>query len=254
MAKQPYENEAAMVACFLAQLKKSWSRYPYKNQSPWTVYPETGGWDLMLVHADGYQIGIEAKLSLNPKVISQALCGQHRERGPDYRAVLVPTAGCQLHMDAICSAIGIAILRVTPPDKYGYGQNWQLPNQGNEWSRDWSNWCPAERIKLPAYVPDCEAGKPSPITLTDWKIRAIKLCIILERRGHVTRADMTALSISQGRWTDLHNGLLDRSNIRGVFVAGKHTPNFRTEHPRNYVEIEADAETWLAELKIDIQK
>nr|WP_237043901.1 hypothetical protein [Pseudomonas aeruginosa]AMP35850.1 Hypothetical protein [Pseudomonas aeruginosa] len=36
------------------------------NQIPgWTCYPEAAGFDVLVVHDDGRQIGVEAKLSLN---------------------------------------------------------------------------------------------------------------------------------------------------------------------------------------------
>jgi hypothetical protein len=38
------------------------------------VYPETEGWDILLVRvSDGFQIGIQAKLALNIGVINQCL-------------------------------------------------------------------------------------------------------------------------------------------------------------------------------------
>lgn len=39
----------------------------FNNVSGWTCYPETAGFDILVVHQDGRQIGVEAKLSLNRK-------------------------------------------------------------------------------------------------------------------------------------------------------------------------------------------
>jgi hypothetical protein len=65
----------------------------YARQVPaeWIVYPETCGWDMLLVHREGgWQIGLEAKLTLNAKVLSQAIDGRRFTRpAPDFRAVLV---------------------------------------------------------------------------------------------------------------------------------------------------------------------
>jgi hypothetical protein len=61
----------------------------------WTNYNETGGYDILLVHDEtGFQIGVEAKLRLNAKVICQAMSGLNSvydHSGPDCRAVLVPS-------------------------------------------------------------------------------------------------------------------------------------------------------------------
>lgn len=61
----------------------------------WIVYPETAGFDILLVREDtGHQLGIEAKLRLNEKVIDQILPSDWsnlcNDEGPDWRAVLVP--------------------------------------------------------------------------------------------------------------------------------------------------------------------
>ena len=80
--EKPFATEGALCEAFA-----EWAR-----AEGFTVYPETAGWDMLLVAADGHQLGIEAKLSLNLKVLAQALkgCTYSAERGPDYRAILVP--------------------------------------------------------------------------------------------------------------------------------------------------------------------
>ena len=100
--EKAYATEAELVAAFCALIDPArWARNP-SDAPRWTQYHETAGWDLLLVNPDGVQIGIEAKLSLNPKVLDQALPGRWgEERGPDYRAVLVPADGLQHHMTAI---------------------------------------------------------------------------------------------------------------------------------------------------------
>ena len=57
-----------------------------REHGEWTAYPETCGWDLVLVHQTGVQIGIEAKKTLNAKVLVQALPRWRRdeENGPDF--------------------------------------------------------------------------------------------------------------------------------------------------------------------------
>ena len=78
-----FENEAHLVRAFCSTVGPAW-----------TIYPETGDFDLLLSRKlDGFQIGIEAKMSLNMKVVAQAadlaITGRSALRpGPDCRAVL----------------------------------------------------------------------------------------------------------------------------------------------------------------------
>jgi hypothetical protein len=125
MADRTFASEADMVARWLERLAAN------DRDKKWTVYPETAGWDLLLVHRDAYQLGIEAKLSLNAKVIAQALAGSNNywcKDGPDYRAVLVPADKVQLHLGPIARALGLGILTVRPPERgVIYGMN--LPDE-----------------------------------------------------------------------------------------------------------------------------
>lgn len=238
-----WDSEAAMVKDFTESVCRI-------DGQPWTVYAETAGWDLLLQHQLGYQLGIEAKLRLNAKVIDQALSGTSHYRsttGPDYRAVLVPFNKVQHHLRRICDAIGIGILAF---DGKPHRLPDLLPDETQSW-RQWPNWCPSERCRLPDYVPDVAGGAAAPVQLTPWKIKAIKLMIVLDRRGYVTRADMKALEISPTRWTDIWSGLLQRAGDRR-FVAGPQTPDFRKEHPRNYPEVEADFDVWASRAGIEV--
>jgi len=233
-----WATEAEMVGDFCAEVDKM-------REKPWTIYAETCGWDLLLVHRDGFQLGIEAKLSLNAKVVEQALSRTtsfYDSAGPDYRAVLVPESKLQHHLVTICGALGIGVIALRERHNH-----LRLPDQSRCWN-DWPNWCPAQRCELPDYVPDVCGGHSAPLKLTEWKIRAIKLCILLERRGFVTRTDFKDLQISPTRWTDAFYGFLVRAPERGGFVAGPRTPDFRREHPTNFAEIEADFDRWGAKL------
>lgn len=230
-----WETEAALVRDFVARVSVA-------GGNPWTVYAETAGWDLLLVHRDGYQVGIEAKLALNAKAIEQALSDQHssyRLAGPDYRGILVPAGKVQKHLGAICTAIGVRVIPMRD-DKWYFPD---LPNEASNYGA-WPNWCPGERCTLPDYVPDVEGGHAAPVALTPWKIKAIKLLVLLERRGVVCRRDMNLLQISPSRWTDAYLGFLAHDPGRKGYVACARTPDLRAQHPVNYAEIEADWEKW----------
>lgn len=247
----PIESEAHLVSLFCQEVERLNNERNAKRK--WTIYHETAGWDLLLVDDTGVQIGIEAKMSLNVKVLTQALPQHYSEDdGPDYRAVLVAGAGVQKDIGRLAGYLGLTVLHLsmsrwhasmpisidmTPRD---------LPD---EMSRSlysferWHAWHPRKRLALPDYLPDVEGGKAAPLMLTDWKIRAIKLVILLDRRGHVTRKDMAHLKISPTRWT-AWNGYLKPGETRGQYVRSGITPDFKAQHPTNYAQIEADWEKW----------
>nr|WP_303705446.1 hypothetical protein [Brevundimonas naejangsanensis] len=262
MTKPPdFATEADLVAAFVAQVE-AWNGNPNRKTSKWTVYPETAGWDLLLVDEAGVQIGVEAKLSLNAKVICQALPDPTwaDAEGPDYRVVLVPSRSCQLHMHPIARALGLTIIEISKSSgSYDPGRVRVVPSglpdehSGFDWDlRHWFSWLPARRCRLPEYVPDVAGGKPSPVALTEWKIKAIKLMILLDRRGFVTRRDMRLLGISPTRWTDAFHGFLSPDPIKGGYVRNGRTPDLRAQHPVNYVQIENDFQTWLPAGTLDL--
>lgn len=255
MSKAPeFEKEADVVAAFVAHVE-GWNENRNRKTSKWTIYPETAGWDLLLVDEAGVQIGIEAKLSLNAKVICQALPDSHwsQGKGPDYRAVLVPGKGCQGHFHPIAFALGLTVIEVSAsPYDWRGRRHLQinpngLPDEHSGWDYDlrhWVSWLPEQRCALPDYVPDVQGGKPCPVALTAWKIKAIKLLILLERRGGVTRRDMNHLGISHSRWTDAYHGFLTPDRIKGLYVRCDRTPDLQAQHPTNWQQIEADFAKW----------
>lgn len=240
-----FKTEAEMCAAFIRHVPTTW-----------LVYSETGGFDIVLSRiSDGLQIGIEAKLTLNAKVIDQVTEGYWgvTREGPDMRAVLIPW-GRAGSFSRICQLLGITVIEQSSKAQY---QSWwhsnkekfrpQLPDNAKRdyyWLSDgWHEWMPGKRLTLPDYIPDVAAGRSAPTQLTEWKIKAIKLSIILEKRGYVLRSDFGHLKLSASRWIVPH-GMLQRTEIKGRYIAGKYTPNFRKAHPRNYAEIEADYEKW----------
>lgn len=275
--KSEFENEAALCSAFIASLP-----------SGWTAYPETSGFDILLVRAtDGAQVGVEAKKTLNAKVLLQAIEGMYSRRGiesegPDFRAALVPMGTAGAEMKRIARYLGVTIIECREPKNFeteierraaSYGQwhpngvderqaalhrqwaerdvkaDWhpfepELPDHsGYDWRGDWADHCPAKRCKLPDYVPDVTAGASGPSQLSEWKIKAIKICVILEKRGWVSVADFRHVGIDRKRWLDM-GWLVGREGFRGHYIAGMHSLDLRRAHPINYGQIEADYEKW----------
>lgn len=234
--KQPkFKTEAELCAAFIA----------WAGDRGWTAYAETADWDILLVNrADGTQLGIQAKLQFNATLLRQVLPDRNaRERGPDYRAVLVPKAS----QDArdVCRAIGIECF-----DYYkGYSNEIYetSPNSCErrglrEFAPDLENlrydWNPPERETLPEFVPDCPAGASAPLKLTHWKIQALKICAILEIEGQITTKRIKEMKVSQGRWIIPEMGWLTKKpgGKRGEYVRGPRL-RFNEQHPVVYQQI-----------------
>jgi len=233
--KAEFASEADMCSAFISALPKDW-----------IAYPETGGFDIMLARpADGFQIGIEAKLRLNAKVICQAAEDISRYSvsapGPDCRAVLIPR-GVSEDLAGICRLLGITIIRITPGEPQYRVDPHFYPSLPGKWdSGDWHEFCPLRRIELPNWVPDVAAGKSAPVSLTPWKVKAIKLQITLARRGYLTRRDFAFLDISMSMWTQRH-WLVKAGD--GRWTAGPNLRDLSAQHPTNFRQIEADYAKW----------
>ena len=115
-------NEAALCAAFIEALPKEW-----------TAYAETAGYDIVLVGPGGVQIGVEAKLTLNAKVLAQIIDGRKYCRpGPDFRAVLVGRIVAENAV--LAKELGVTVLTLKQPfarydDLYRYGYPLQGPRK-----------------------------------------------------------------------------------------------------------------------------
>lgn len=256
-----FQTETELCAAFQETLPKDW-----------TAYNETAGFDMVLVHDTGFQIGVEAKQTLNAKVLTQAAetSARYATTGPDCRAVLVGRVSPEFKK--LADLLGITVLTVTRKDGQvsSYGTNsrtgckWfsapklprasQMKTTGcyDRWQDDhWHDHFPEARLELPEYVPDVPAGVKSPVVLSGWKVQAIKICVLLERRGYVERSDFRKLKIDPGRWM---NGVwLEMGASRGQWVKGASFPGdrFRGEHPEVFPKIDADFEKWAKEADVD---
>ena len=252
-----FDTEAALCQAFLRGVP-----------ADWLPYPETAGWDILLVHRVGcWQIGIEAKLTLNAKVLVQAIDGRRREVGPDFRAVLVGKVVAE--NAELARALGLTV--ITPKAERAetdWGSFGRFNKQGpripqfypdlpkaealerigawwGDWDREpWFDCFPTHRHKLPDYVPEVACGVPSPMILSDWKIKAMRVCVWVEKHGVITRAIFKKLGIDPSRW--MNGYWLQAGEARGDWVPGSHFPGpgMRKEHPNIYALIEADYPEW----------
>lgn len=234
-----WATEADLVAEFVA----------WAEPQGWTAYAETAGWDLLLVRIeDGFQIGIEAKLSLNAKVLCQVI--EHDRwsdrGGPDCHAVLVPAPKTVGGLATIAASLGVVVIHALGPAPKNVRRSPfspALPKLKDtlwHWHEDWPERAPDKRCKLPDYVPDVSGGHSAPVKLTEWKIAALKAVIIMEVRGFITRAEFTALRLSPSRWTQYWL----KSNGSGGWIPTTATPDFKAQHPVNYEQIKADFAKW----------
>lgn len=191
---EKYESEAALCAFFAERARAG----------GWQVHPECAGFDLLCVAGEnvvggfhvGDQIGVEAKLRPNLTVLSQLL-DHKRARGPrpNYFLALVPSA--PLEFRELAKELLFSVLT------------------GVELQRRAADAVPFERGRFVkhlstelCWVPECEVegmcgGKSAPQKLTEWKLKAVKLCIHGLEQGYLTSADFLAHGVSIARWVKL---------------------------------------------------
>lgn len=233
-----YENEAALCAAFNAWALKQ----------GWTPYAETAGWDTLLVAGDGTQIGVQAKMKFNVKVIAQTLptcwAQWYDSEGPDFRAVLI--AEQDSIADSICGALGL---------QFFFDQNWNRGfapglNSSSHHGGGWHYWNPSKRHKLPEFVPDVPAGASGPVQLTEWKIKALRIAAVLEIRGYVTREDFKRYGLDHRRWTG-PDGWLVANGTPGQWKSADGAVLFAADHPVVYPQVLAAVRAELARTPAD---
>jgi hypothetical protein len=252
-AGKMFKTEVELCAAFAAVLPPEW-----------TAYNECSGHDILLVcKADGRQIGVQAKLKLNAEVVAQAIEGEEWYRvagpNPDYRAVLVPDSTAASFFDKICDCLGLTVVRVRSARPEGYFRgppsfSPPLPTDPKYpyVCRHWHDTATVERHKLPEYVPDVAAGASSPLQLTEWKVKALKIAVTLEMRGHLTRRDFAHHQIDHRRW--VAQRWIQVADGEGRYLRGDNFPDFERQHPVVFAKVRADAPRWLPKTVLDAEK
>ena len=218
-----YPTESALCAEFAA-----WALAGGGGHESWTVYPETGGFDLLLVDGEGRQLGVEAKLRLNAKVILQALPDRWSSLdGPDWRGILVPRRS---DLADLAELHGLVVFTPYPS---GRGFDPQLV-QSNSLYQGWHDFNPAKRCDLPPIIPNVPAGVPAPVKLTMWKVGALKVLAHLHLHGHITAKEVKSYGVDPRRFCASDGWL--KSEGKGKWSRGV-VPAFDEQHPSEFSEI-----------------
>lgn len=217
----------------------------------WLCYPEACGFDVLAVHDDGRQIGIEAKMTVNAKVADQILPSRSADYfglpGPDYRLVIVSKitdAGAGIVKMLERQGVRVIVPQVSRtanghefsfstssmfPEAIG-----KVPTYGDQYLFDWN---PAERCRVPSHVNTNPAGVRSPVQLTPWKESALKILSLMRSQGFITAKQIAHHGHGVSRWTQ-HNGgkhsWLVKGAVRGQWVECEHMPAFDLQHPDAY--------------------
>lgn len=214
----------------------------------WVAYAETAGYDIVLAARDGTQIGIQAKLRFNLKVIEQIL-ESYQVEGPDFRAILVPEE--PLGARLICKHLGVTLIGGSRWNR----SHWTIDlKTGEHWNGGWYYWNPSKRLKLPEYVPDVPAGVSGPAQLTKWKIAALRVVAILELRGWVTRATFGELDLDHRRWTGPDGWLRPCPTVSGRWIAPPEGLDFSKQHPVVYPKVLEDMRKMIGTGTWDVTK
>lgn len=241
MPIEKIEKEADLCALFMREF----------NALPdWTCYPEAAGFDVLVVHRDGRQIGVEAKMQLNAKVADQILPGRgddlYGRAGPDYRMVIVSKiTEASAGIVKMLERLGVTVLMprsswTKDGDKYTFDPNYKLLEVSERKPfYDWYmfDWNPPERCQVPVMVTNLPAGVPAPVRLTPWKESALKVIAQLRSQGYITAKQIAGHGIGVTAWTQpcgSKPAWLDKGVLRGTWIETEYLPAFDKQHPEVY--------------------
>ncbi|HEY1033956.1 MAG TPA: hypothetical protein VGE09_03130 [Pseudoxanthomonas sp.] len=242
--------------------------HEFSAEPGWTCYPETAGFDIVVAHEDGRQIGVEAKLQLNAKVADQILPAdswyRYGAEGPDHRLVIVRgITEANAGIARMLKQMGVMVWapglnhRAKPETQFEYEEYayfnvhqklWTAAEaadpprheeHGHHWLA-WFDWNPARRLALPHLPPSLPAGVPAPVRLTPWKQAALRVLARLRVQGHITAKEIVAEGCSPSMWTQRW---LKSGPIRGQWLETELLPAFDKQHPDIYAVALENART-----------
>lgn len=208
----------------------------------WVCYPEAAGFDILAVHTDGRQIGIEAKLALNSKVADQIIPEPYYDRyekpGPDHRMVIVSKiTDASKGIAKMLEALGVSVLCVSRDGTFPFYRHSELTGGRPYYECFMFDWNPVERCQVPVMVTSLKAGIPAPVRLTPWKESALKVIALLRKQGHITGKQISAFGIGVTTWTQAagsKRSWLAKGEVRGQWVETEYLPKFDEQHPEVY--------------------
>lgn len=214
----------------------------------WTCYPESAGFDVLVVHDDGRQIGVEAKLQLNAKVADQILPSDsdafYGAPGPDHRLVIVAKiTDASAGIAKMLHRLGVSVMACTASS--GGQLSFPIQNELFQAERGFTrfgavhlfDWNPAERCRVPVMVAAVPAGVPAPKRLTPWKEAALRVVALMRRQGYITVKQIAEQGIGVSSWTQWNGSKppwLAKGAARGQWVETEHMPPFDKQHPDVY--------------------
>lgn len=235
------EREADLCSLFIRD---------FSTMPGWTCYPEAAGFDVLAVHEDGRQLGVEAKLTLNAKVADQILPMRNGDffdkPGPDYRLVIVSKiTKASAGIAKMLQMLGVEVL--VPHEskcQHGYEYRFSFHNMleargqetsfGCQYLHDWN---PAVRCYVPAILQQLPAGVPSPVQLTPWKEKALQLIALMRHQGFITAKQIAGHGHNVTLWTQSRGAeiaWLAKGSVRGRWIETGHMPAFDRQHPELY--------------------
>lgn len=169
----------------------------------WVFYPETGGWDAIVVLPDETQVGVQAKLRANVDVLAQTIVPLRRV-GPDVHAVLVPT--CSIAFRDVARELGFVVL-IGDILRGEMDPSWRGPRDAMEPGHlervveraPRTTHLPG-RCWLPPYVPDGPAGVAAPRSVSAWRVAAARLCAEIRAGLEPTNAELKERGLAPSTW------------------------------------------------------
>lgn len=218
----------------------------------WICHPEAAGFDVLVVHEDGRQIGVEAKMALNAKVADQILPSLGDEfygrPGPDHRLVIVSRiTDASAGIRKMLEHLGVRVLAASrcssvkgQEHAFGIQHNLFWPEKNfPRWGyyNRMFDWWPEERCQVPSVVTNLPAGVPSPVRLTPWKESALRVIAQMRHQGFITAKQIASYGIGVTAWTQSPGSKpawLARGTSRGQWLETEHMPAFDKQHPDAY--------------------
>lgn len=217
MSRPTWSSEAEMLDAFLVQAKAA----------GWEVYPETSGFDALLVAPDdvaepfvpGDQIAVEAKLRPSVKLLAQVMPPAELSERPaaDFYVVVVPhRRGSLRDLIDVAHRLGVAVIADNPQHGDYYRAAFASPGARPFGGAQLILWQRYPRIGPQLWTPgapvDTPAGVPSPSSVTPWKWAAVKLCLELDGL-RITTEHFDRRGVSFPRW--LREGWVRQVDILG---------------------------------------